>query len=206
MEFRDPPRSHQGFLQPPVRAPVSQVSLLILHHQIVQQQCSWRLDVAFTGAPLATPGMGQVKLAMDTADVVTPLQRTNMDKLFDYLLGEGPNNRYALICTNCATHNGLIREEDLGMSELQLSFSVNRSIDPCYCWWSRLSLSVRPSLPIRISLLCLWLPEREGPEADPHLQLFFRLSSQFCRLHTGQSSDGRRYTEDGGGGDLRIRG
>lgn len=61
--------------------------------------------------------MGKVKLAMDTADVMTPLQRTNMDKLFDFMLGEGPNNRFALICSQCGTHNGLIREEDLGIRE-----------------------------------------------------------------------------------------
>lgn len=59
-----------------------------------------------------------IRLAQDTMDVVVPFKRSNADKFFDYLLGEGPNNRFALICRRCGTHNGLIREEDLGLREL----------------------------------------------------------------------------------------
>uniref|UniRef100_A0AC34QTE5 Endoplasmic reticulum junction formation protein lunapark n=1 Tax=Panagrolaimus sp. JU765 TaxID=591449 RepID=A0AC34QTE5_9BILA len=33
--------------------------------------------------------------------------RTPVDKLVDFVIGEGPNNRYALICKNCEMHNGM---------------------------------------------------------------------------------------------------
>jgi hypothetical protein len=35
-----------------------------------------------------------------------------MDRLVDYLVGDGPNNRYALICKQCQTHNGMALKEE----------------------------------------------------------------------------------------------
>ena len=40
------------------------------------------------------------------------LHRSSLDKLVDFVLGDGPNNRFALICSNCFTHNGLVRPEE----------------------------------------------------------------------------------------------
>ncbi|ODM92028.1 Protein lunapark-B [Orchesella cincta] len=35
-----------------------------------------------------------------------------IDKMVDYVVGDGPANRFALICRYCATHNGLATPED----------------------------------------------------------------------------------------------
>lgn len=35
-----------------------------------------------------------------------------MDKLVEYLIGDGPNNRYALICSRCHSHNGMALKEE----------------------------------------------------------------------------------------------
>lgn len=32
--------------------------------------------------------------------------RSVLDKMVEYLIGDGPNNRFALICKNCSSHNG----------------------------------------------------------------------------------------------------
>jgi hypothetical protein len=42
-----------------------------------------------------------------------PPTRTALDKVVDYVLGEGPNSRYALICKHCYAHNGLVLPDDL---------------------------------------------------------------------------------------------
>lgn len=43
---------------------------------------------------------------------VLPRERTLVDRLVDYLVGDGPSNRYALICRQCQSHNGMaLREE-----------------------------------------------------------------------------------------------
>lgn len=43
---------------------------------------------------------------------VLPQQRTVIDRLVDYLVGDGPANRYALICRQCESHNGMALKEE----------------------------------------------------------------------------------------------
>jgi len=38
--------------------------------------------------------------------------RSTFDKLIDLVIGDGPNNRYALICQSCASHNGMAMKEE----------------------------------------------------------------------------------------------
>ncbi|KAL5242183.1 hypothetical protein ACI65C_009593 [Semiaphis heraclei] len=38
--------------------------------------------------------------------------RTIFDRLADKVLGDGPQNRYALICRTCGSHNGMARKEE----------------------------------------------------------------------------------------------
>lgn len=43
---------------------------------------------------------------------VLPRERGFMDRAVEYLVGDGPHNRYALICKQCQSHNGMaLREE-----------------------------------------------------------------------------------------------
>ncbi len=43
---------------------------------------------------------------------VLPRERGYMDRVVEYLVGDGPSNRFALICKQCQSHNGMaIREE-----------------------------------------------------------------------------------------------
>ncbi|XP_050497712.1 endoplasmic reticulum junction formation protein lunapark-B-like [Diabrotica virgifera virgifera] len=53
-----------------------------------------------TGTPLPSP-MG-----------VLPANRSVLDKMVDYLVGDGPSNRYALICKKCFCHNGMAVKEE----------------------------------------------------------------------------------------------
>lgn len=43
---------------------------------------------------------------------ILPRDRSALDKVVDYLLGDGPNNRYALICSSCLSHNGMALQDD----------------------------------------------------------------------------------------------
>ena len=35
-----------------------------------------------------------------------------MDRVVEYLVGDGPSNRYALICKQCQSHNGMALKEE----------------------------------------------------------------------------------------------
>uniref|UniRef100_A0A2L2YPV4 Endoplasmic reticulum junction formation protein lunapark n=1 Tax=Parasteatoda tepidariorum TaxID=114398 RepID=A0A2L2YPV4_PARTP len=43
---------------------------------------------------------------------VLPRERTIVDRLVDYVVGDGPSNRYALICRQCLSHNGMALKEE----------------------------------------------------------------------------------------------
>eukprot|EP00116_Pleurobrachia_bachei_P011688 sb/3471950/ len=43
---------------------------------------------------------------------ILPAQRTSVDKFVEFVIGDGPNNRYALICSQCHSHNGMALPED----------------------------------------------------------------------------------------------
>ncbi|XP_011874904.1 PREDICTED: protein lunapark-A isoform X2 [Vollenhovia emeryi] len=43
---------------------------------------------------------------------VLPQQRSVIDRLVDYLVGDGPSNRYALVCRQCESHNGMALKEE----------------------------------------------------------------------------------------------
>ncbi|XP_066152355.1 endoplasmic reticulum junction formation protein lunapark-B [Euwallacea fornicatus] len=49
--------------------------------------------------------------------------RSVLDKVVEYLVGDGPSNRYALICANCSNHNGMALKEEFEY----LAFTC------CYC-------------------------------------------------------------------------
>ncbi|CAL8349126.1 unnamed protein product [Boreogadus saida] len=50
------------------------------------------------GPPLARP--------------VLPRERGTVDRVIEYLVGDGPQNRYALICQQCFSHNGMALKEE----------------------------------------------------------------------------------------------
>lgn len=63
--------------------------------------------------------------------------RSIVDKLVDYVVGDGPGNRYALICNNCSGHNGMALKEEFEF----ISFRC------CYCMSFNPSRKQRPFAP-----------------------------------------------------------
>lgn len=43
---------------------------------------------------------------------VLPRERSVLDRFVDYIVGDGPSNRYALICRQCQSHNGMALKEE----------------------------------------------------------------------------------------------
>lgn len=68
---------------------------------------------------------------------ILPKDRSVFDKLVDYLVGDGPANRYGLICKNCNGHNGMALKEEFEY----LSFKC------CYCFHFNPAPKKRPSCP-----------------------------------------------------------
>ncbi|XP_055837286.1 endoplasmic reticulum junction formation protein lunapark-B isoform X2 [Episyrphus balteatus] len=62
-----------------------------------------------------------------------------LEKMVDYLIGDGPQNRYALICKECFAHNGMARQEDFDYATFRCAFC--NELNP-----SRKSRPVAPKL------------------------------------------------------------
>ncbi|CAF0948860.1 unnamed protein product [Brachionus calyciflorus] len=60
--------------------------------------------------PPSSLGVSQARTLLPRP-IITP-NRTFFDKILDFIIGEGPNNRYALICKNCHFHNGMALKEE----------------------------------------------------------------------------------------------
>ncbi|XP_050429856.1 endoplasmic reticulum junction formation protein lunapark-A isoform X2 [Adelges cooleyi] len=68
---------------------------------------------------------------------VLPRDRTILDRLADIVLGDGPQNRYALICRTCGSHNGMARKEEFEYLAYRCA----------YCSQWNPSLKPRPAMP-----------------------------------------------------------
>ncbi|CAH3140276.1 unnamed protein product [Porites lobata] len=71
------------------------------------------------------------------AKPILPRERTAMDKVIEYLVGDGPNNRYALICKQCCSHNGMALKDEF-------EFTAFRC---CYCYHLNPARKQRPTAP-----------------------------------------------------------
>lgn len=68
---------------------------------------------------------------------VLPREKGYLDKFVDYLVGDGPSNRYALICRQCQSHNGMALREEF-------EYIAYRC---CYCYYWNPARKQRPVAP-----------------------------------------------------------
>ncbi|XP_058797361.1 endoplasmic reticulum junction formation protein lunapark-B-like [Phymastichus coffea] len=68
---------------------------------------------------------------------ILPQQRSYVDKLIEYVVGDGPNNRYALICRQCDSHNGMALKEEFEYFAFRC----------CYCNFWNQARKQKPSAP-----------------------------------------------------------
>lgn len=43
---------------------------------------------------------------------ILPRERGMLDRFVEYLVGDGPSNRYALVCRQCESHNGMALKDE----------------------------------------------------------------------------------------------
>ena len=43
---------------------------------------------------------------------VLPRERGYLDRFVEYLVGDGPANRFALVCRQCESHNGMALKDE----------------------------------------------------------------------------------------------
>ncbi|XP_034550516.1 endoplasmic reticulum junction formation protein lunapark-A [Notolabrus celidotus] len=87
------------------------------------------------GTPV--PGVGMHPPGPPLARPVFPRERGAMDRVIEYLVGDGPQNRYALICQQCVSHNGMALKEEFEYVAFRCA----------YCFFLNPARRTRPQAP-----------------------------------------------------------
>ncbi|KAM6200224.1 endoplasmic reticulum junction formation protein lunapark isoform 2-T2 [Sarcoramphus papa] len=95
------------------------------------------------GSPATSvPGMVCVFLGLHPpgpplARPILPRERGVVDRVIEYLVGDGPQNRYALICQQCFSHNGMALKEEFEYVAFRCA----------YCFFLNPARKTRPQAP-----------------------------------------------------------
>uniref|UniRef100_UPI00398F58AB endoplasmic reticulum junction formation protein lunapark-like n=1 Tax=Pristiophorus japonicus TaxID=55135 RepID=UPI00398F58AB len=83
------------------------------------------------------PGMGLHPPGPPLARPILPRDRGAVDRVIEYLVGDGPQNRYALICQQCFSHNGMALKEEFEYVAFRCA----------YCFFLNPARKTRPQAP-----------------------------------------------------------
>ncbi|XP_028837686.1 endoplasmic reticulum junction formation protein lunapark-B isoform X2 [Denticeps clupeoides] len=83
------------------------------------------------------PAPGQHPPGPQLPRPILPRERSSVDRVIEYLVGDGPQNRYALICQQCFSHNGMALKEEF-------EFVAYRC---AYCYFLNPARKTRPQAP-----------------------------------------------------------
>lgn len=83
------------------------------------------------------PGIGRGAPGPPLPRPILPRERGYMDKFVEYLVGDGPANRFALICRQCQSHNGMALRDEF-------EYIAYRC---CYCYYWNPARKQRPVAP-----------------------------------------------------------
>ncbi|XP_011355493.1 endoplasmic reticulum junction formation protein lunapark isoform X4 [Pteropus vampyrus] len=90
------------------------------------------------GSPgTSVPGMGLHPPGPPLARPILPRERGALDRIVEYLVGDGPQNRYALICQQCFSHNGMALKEEFEYIAFRCA----------YCFFLNPARKTRPQAP-----------------------------------------------------------
>uniref|UniRef100_A0A6I8RNN0 Endoplasmic reticulum junction formation protein lunapark n=1 Tax=Xenopus tropicalis TaxID=8364 RepID=A0A6I8RNN0_XENTR len=90
------------------------------------------------GSPATTvSGMAIHPPGPPLARPILPRERGAMDRVIEYLVGDGPQNRYALICQQCFSHNGMALKEEFEYVAFRCA----------YCYFLNPARKTRPQAP-----------------------------------------------------------
>ncbi|XP_016805569.1 endoplasmic reticulum junction formation protein lunapark isoform X4 [Pan troglodytes] len=87
--------------------------------------------------PTSVPGMGLHPPGPPLARPILPRERGALDRIVEYLVGDGPQNRYALICQQCFSHNGMALKEEFEYIAFRCA----------YCFFLNPARKTRPQAP-----------------------------------------------------------
>ncbi|KAM4626649.1 endoplasmic reticulum junction formation protein lunapark [Discoglossus pictus] len=104
----------------------------------IQSAAQANLLLRRPGSPAtAISGMAVHPPGPPLARPILPRERGALDRVVEYLVGDGPQNRYALICQQCFSHNGMALKEEFEYVAFRCA----------YCYFLNPARKTRPQAP-----------------------------------------------------------
>jgi hypothetical protein len=123
---------------------------------------------------------------------VMPRDRGYMDRVVEYLVGDGPNNRYALICRQCQSHNGMALKEEFEY----IAFRC------CYCHYWNPAKKQRPTAPKLEATTLRQQPPTESSSSDEERES--RPGTKAGSQSSDASQAGRSHSNSEGSKETEI--
>ncbi|TSM68871.1 Protein lunapark-A [Bagarius yarrelli] len=120
------PTATSGLISAPGGPPEKNLSSS-QHHNLLRRNAT----------PTGSPTQGMHPPGPPLARPVLPRDRGALDKIIEYLVGDGPQNRYALICQQCLSHNGMALKEEFEYVAFRCA----------YCYFLNPARKTRPQAP-----------------------------------------------------------
>uniref|UniRef100_I3JPP4 Endoplasmic reticulum junction formation protein lunapark n=1 Tax=Oreochromis niloticus TaxID=8128 RepID=I3JPP4_ORENI len=151
---------------------------------IAAQQSLMRKPVT-PGTPV--PGVGMHPPGPPLARPVIPRERGALDRVIEYLVGDGPQNRYALICQQCLSHNGMALKEEFEYIAFRCA----------YCYFLNPARKTRPQAPKLTEVAGNHKMSPEATGTDPAIPTATEPSSASDGQNTPESQDLPSEKSDG---------
>lgn len=140
----------------PVRQPMLTAANTTIHNMTIQHTPNRALP--FGGTPM-NPMNQSIRPPIQMSSLsrpIAPQDRSIVEKMVDYMIGDGPNNRYALICMHCSSHNGMALKEEFEY----LAFRC------CYCMGFNPARKQKPVAPRLAQHYQLTAPANHPQKSD----------------------------------------
>lgn len=121
------PTATPALISAPGGPPEKNLSSSAQHHNMLRRNAT----------PTGSPSQGMHPAGPPLARPVLPRDRGALDKIIEYLVGDGPQNRYALICQQCLSHNGMALKEEFEYVAFRCA----------YCYFLNPARKTRPQAP-----------------------------------------------------------
>ncbi|KAI4893467.1 hypothetical protein NFI96_012872, partial [Prochilodus magdalenae] len=138
------PTASPALISAPGGPPERSLSAAGAHHNLMKRPATP------TGTPVL--GMGMHPPGPPLARPILPRDRGAMDRVIEYLVGDGPQNRYALVCQQCLSHNGMALKEEFEYIAFRCA----------YCYFLNPARKTRPQAP-RLSEFSVEGKMSQGP-------------------------------------------
>lgn len=152
--------------------------------------------------PVRPPLMATPMPAIRTIKPIVAQNRSIVEKVVDYMVGDGPNNRYALICIHCYSHNGMALKDEF-------EFIAFRC---CYCRGFNPARKMRPQPPRLDSIDHLsrrsssLTPLIDEPESDTDSERGPKIVEKSSRINeVHNQSDNEGQSEDQIDSETKIK-